>query len=79
MIQLAHNFGRKAAAVGIEAIDDAQALKALGCDLGQGYLFGRPMTEQQLIAMLTTGRAERRDFCNHFNQGSSPVAPMPAA
>ena len=79
MIQLAHNFGRKAAAVGIEAIDDAQALKALGCDLGQGYLFGRPMTEQQLIAMLTTGRAERRDFCNHFNQGSSPAAPMPAA
>jgi EAL domain-containing protein (putative c-di-GMP-specific phosphodiesterase class I) len=79
MIQLAHNFGRKAAAVGIETNDDSQALKALGCDLGQGYLFGRPMTEQQLIAMLTTGRAERRDFCNHFNQGASPGAPMPAA
>jgi EAL domain-containing protein (putative c-di-GMP-specific phosphodiesterase class I) len=79
MIQLAHNFGRKAAAVGIETNDDAQALKALGCDLGQGYLFGRPMTEQQLIAMLTTGRAERRDFCNHFNQGASSGAPMPAA
>ena len=38
-----------------------------------------PMTEQQLIAMLTTGRAERRDFCNHFSQGSSPGASMSAA
>jgi EAL domain-containing protein (putative c-di-GMP-specific phosphodiesterase class I) len=74
MIQLAHNFSRKASAVGIEAPDDAQELKALGCDLGQGYLFGRPMTEQQLIAMLTTGRAEHRDFCNHFSQGASAAA-----
>jgi EAL domain-containing protein (putative c-di-GMP-specific phosphodiesterase class I) len=70
MIQLAHNFGRKAAAVGIEASDDAQELKALGCDLSQGYLFGRPMTEQQFVAMLTTGRAKRRDFCSHFSQGA---------
>lgn len=70
MIQLAHNFGRKAAAVGIEASDDAQELKALGCDLSQGYLFGRPMTEQQFVAMLTTGRAKRSDFCSHFSQGA---------
>jgi EAL domain-containing protein (putative c-di-GMP-specific phosphodiesterase class I) len=74
MIQLAHNFSRKASAVGFEAPDDAQELKALGCDLGQGYLFGRPMTEQQLIAMLTTGRAEHRDFCSHFSQGASAAA-----
>ena len=79
MIQLAHNFARKAAAVGIEASDDAQELKALGCDIGQGYMFGRPMTEQQLIAMLTTGRAERRDFCNHFSQGASAARTLPAS
>jgi len=77
MIQLAHNFSRKAAAVGIEANDDAQELKSLGCDLGQGYLFGRPMTEQQLIAMLTTGRAERRDFCSHFSQGAASATAAP--
>jgi EAL domain-containing protein (putative c-di-GMP-specific phosphodiesterase class I) len=79
MIQLAHNFARKAAAVGIETSDDAQELKALGCDLGQGYLFGRPMTDQQLIAMLTTGRAERRDFCSHFSQGAAPAPALPAS
>jgi EAL domain-containing protein (putative c-di-GMP-specific phosphodiesterase class I) len=79
MVQLAHNFARKAAAVGIETSDDAQELKALGCDLGQGYLFGRPMTEQQLIAMLTTGRAERRDFCNHFSQGTAAATAVPVS
>jgi EAL domain-containing protein (putative c-di-GMP-specific phosphodiesterase class I) len=56
MIELAHNFGSQAAAVGIETGEDVQALLGLGCDLGQGYLFARPVTEPELMAMVRASR-----------------------
>jgi EAL domain-containing protein (putative c-di-GMP-specific phosphodiesterase class I) len=58
MIELAHNFGSKASAVGIETREDAQALAGLGCDNGQGYLFAKPMTEQELMAMVMAARSQ---------------------
>jgi len=64
MIQIAHNFARNAAAVGIETSADAQELTELGCDIGQGYQFGRPMTERQLITMVLAGRAVSKNFCS---------------
>ena len=64
LIQIAHNFGRNATAVGIETAADSQQLMRLGCDIGQGYLFGRPMTERHLITMLMAGRAESEFFCS---------------
>jgi EAL domain-containing protein (putative c-di-GMP-specific phosphodiesterase class I) len=62
MIQIAHNFSRSAVAVGIETSEDAKALVELGCDLVQGYMFGKPMTERQLVTMVTTGRAQSKGF-----------------
>jgi EAL domain-containing protein (putative c-di-GMP-specific phosphodiesterase class I) len=56
MIELAHNFGSKASAVGIETSEDAQKLADLGCDSGQGFLFAKPMTEQELMSMVLAGR-----------------------
>ena len=52
IIQMAHNFGCRAVAVGISTEDDLQFLTRLGCDMGQGYLLGRPMTVQQLDALV---------------------------
>lgn len=52
IIQMAHNFGCRAVAVGIATEDDLQFLTRLGCDLGQGYLLGKPMTAQQLDALV---------------------------
>ncbi len=62
MTQFAHNFERTVAAVGIETIEDAQAIMGLGCNIGQGYIFGKPMTEQQLITMVMTGREKSETF-----------------
>jgi EAL domain-containing protein (putative c-di-GMP-specific phosphodiesterase class I) len=62
MIQLARNFSCKSVAVGVETGEDAQHLAALSCDVVQGHIFGRPMTDRQLMTMLEAGRAQCSDF-----------------
>jgi EAL domain-containing protein (putative c-di-GMP-specific phosphodiesterase class I) len=52
VIDLAHNFGSMAVAIGIEKASDAQALVSMGCDYGQGFLLGQPMTEERFVSLL---------------------------
>jgi len=52
VIDLAHNFGRVAVAMGIEKAADAVALVSMGCDYGQGFLLGQPMPEERFISLL---------------------------
>lgn len=52
VIDLAHNFGSMAVAIGIEKAADMVALVSMGCDLGQGYLLGQPMPEDRFLALL---------------------------
>lgn len=41
-------------AEGVEKGEDADALRDLGCDLAQGWLYGRPVPANQLLAHATT-------------------------
>ena len=43
VIQIAAMFSVSVVAQGIEREDQRDALAALGCELGQGYLLGRPL------------------------------------
>jgi len=52
VIDLAHNFGSVAVAIGIEKAADAVALVAMGCDYGQGFLLGQPMPEERFLSLL---------------------------
>ncbi len=52
VIDLAHNFGKVAVAMGIEKAADAVALVSMGCDFGQGFLLGQPMPEERFISLL---------------------------
>ncbi len=52
VIDLAHNFGSAAVAIGIEKASDALALTSMGCDLGQGFLLGQPMPEERFLSLL---------------------------
>ena len=52
MIDLAHSFGALAVGVGLEKASDTMAMVSMGCDLGQGFLFGQPMPEERFIALL---------------------------
>jgi diguanylate cyclase (GGDEF)-like protein/PAS domain S-box-containing protein len=52
IINLAHTLGVVAVAEGVESPDQVRRLRALGCDLGQGYHFGRPLAPDDLTARL---------------------------
>jgi diguanylate cyclase (GGDEF)-like protein/PAS domain S-box-containing protein len=42
VVEAAHSFGRRVCAEGVETLEQAQQLVAMGCDSAQGWLFGRP-------------------------------------
>ena len=42
VVDAAHTLGLRVCAEGVEEVDQAQQLMSLGCDTGQGWLFGKP-------------------------------------
>jgi EAL domain-containing protein (putative c-di-GMP-specific phosphodiesterase class I) len=59
VIDLAHNFGSVAGAIGIGKASDAVALVSMGCDYGQGFLFGQPMPEERFVSLLRQRSQDR--------------------
>ncbi|MEE9416381.1 MAG: GGDEF domain-containing phosphodiesterase [Acidimicrobiales bacterium] len=56
MISLAHELGIVTVATGVEHLEQRTALTEMGCDLAQGFLFGRP-ERQSALDNLLPGRA----------------------
>jgi EAL domain-containing protein (putative c-di-GMP-specific phosphodiesterase class I) len=54
IIELGHALGLDVVAEGIEREDQVGPLSSLGCKLGQGYLFARPLDAEMLDALLAT-------------------------
>jgi len=52
VIDLARNLGIATVAEGIETTAQAAHLVVKGCDMGQGFLFGRPMAQSQMPHIL---------------------------
>jgi diguanylate cyclase (GGDEF)-like protein len=52
VITMARALGHVVVAEGIELPEQAAALRALGCELGQGYLFSRPVPADEAAALL---------------------------
>jgi diguanylate cyclase (GGDEF)-like protein/PAS domain S-box-containing protein len=52
VIDLAHNLGKQVCAEGVEDEAAWQTLRALGCDLAQGYWIARPMPAHELMQWL---------------------------
>src|SRR5580704_8056682 len=53
IVELGRRFGLKTVAEGIEMTHECHKLQAAGCDIGQGYLYAKPMPKNQLIGMMS--------------------------
>ncbi|WCB94316.1 hypothetical protein DSM104299_03048 [Baekduia alba] len=56
VVGMAHALGRSVTAEGIETSEQLAFLKALGCDLAQGYLLSRPLPFDELRTWLMTAQ-----------------------
>ncbi len=54
MIHLGHALGLQIVAEGTEEWAEVEQLRELGCDLAQGYLFGRPVPPKELQQLIDT-------------------------
>jgi diguanylate cyclase (GGDEF)-like protein/PAS domain S-box-containing protein len=55
IIQLAKLLSLRTIAEGVEDTHQQQQLRDLGCDSAQGFLFGRPMSVEEIEVILATG------------------------
>jgi EAL domain-containing protein (putative c-di-GMP-specific phosphodiesterase class I) len=52
IVELGRRFGLRTVAEGIETTHESHKLQSIGCQIGQGYLFAKPMPKSQLIGLL---------------------------
>jgi diguanylate cyclase (GGDEF)-like protein len=73
-IDMGHRLGLSVVAEGVETAAHAEKLRALGCDIGQGYLFAKPMPPDAFIEWL-----RGRDILRKPTRRAAPGAAATAA
>lgn len=61
VVRLAHRFGFRVLAEGVETASEADQLRRCGCDLAQGYYFHRPQSPDYIELLLREARDARRE------------------
>jgi EAL domain-containing protein (putative c-di-GMP-specific phosphodiesterase class I) len=55
-IDMAHAVGMTIVAEGVENLEQAESLRAFGCDRAQGYLYARPQPAEVITNLLAAAR-----------------------
>ncbi|CAN7627376.1 putative bifunctional diguanylate cyclase/phosphodiesterase [Rhizobium sp. LjRoot254] len=59
ILHIAKGLGIRVVAEGIETADQAERLKTMGCVLGQGYLYSRAVSAEEMTGLLLEGSQEK--------------------
>jgi diguanylate cyclase (GGDEF)-like protein len=62
IVAMARRLGMETVAEGIETHAELEALRAMGCETGQGYLFQRPVGMEQFMTFLQEWPERMREF-----------------
>ena len=75
-VRVATSLGMSTVAEGIETLAQAQAVRDLGCDKGQGYLYSKPLAARDLEIWLQSAQSTGGSRHNHvsLNRGSKTSA-----
>ena len=60
IVALAHELGKNVVVEGIETEDDVGLLRTIGCEYGQGFYYGEPMSEREALQLLKVARRSER-------------------
>ncbi len=60
IVALAHELGKKVVGEGVEVDTDAGFLRTIGCEYAQGFYYGEPMTERDVLQLLKVIRKSER-------------------
>lgn len=55
IVSMAHSIGIKTVAEGVETREQLEFLRDMGCDQIQGYIFSRPLPENEMANLITSG------------------------
>lgn len=70
VVALAHELGHDVVAEGVETQEDAMFLRSIDCEFAQGFFYGEPLTERQVVDLLKMlARAERSSERRGFFRG----------
>jgi diguanylate cyclase (GGDEF)-like protein/PAS domain S-box-containing protein len=75
IVALAHELGKKVVAEGVENPEDVAFLRSIGCQYAQGFYYGEPMSDKDVMQLLkmvrsTENKLRPRGF---FRAKSKPV------
>ena len=73
---LSHELGKKVVAEGVETDEDVGFLRSINCEYAQGFFYGEPMSERDVMQLLRVVRkAERRMKKGLFRRHKMPEMP----
>jgi diguanylate cyclase (GGDEF)-like protein/PAS domain S-box-containing protein len=77
IVRLSHSLGKSVVAEGIENNEQFDQLRALGCDIGQGFAIARPMRAAEVDTFMLRNLAERgsRPGAGLFDVAIAAAAP----
>lgn len=76
IIAMAHNLNLEVIAEGIETQEQLRYLQASRCEIGQGYLFSKPLTEEEFLALYIRSQNPEEGGC-YLSGYATPVPPRP--
>jgi diguanylate cyclase (GGDEF)-like protein/PAS domain S-box-containing protein len=59
LVAMSREMGLRTVAEGIESAEQESVLREIGCQEGQGYLYGRPMPDKDIVAYLRMDEGRR--------------------
>ena len=60
IVALAHELGKRVVAEGVEEVEEATFLRGIGCEYAQGFHFGEPIPERDVLQLLKMVRKSER-------------------